>query len=252
MVANNVMTFTLGTTEKSGAALRLKNRLHKSVEQGGILSPFLFNIFDTLIMREFERRCALQGLDAKILGYADDHVICVKFLEDANRALALFAQVCREFGMILEMSKTEFVVPACILSSTSSLSLPISTKESVEIPPKSSVKWLGFNLKYERTHRLQLQLGCMAKLHSYVGELAPHISQETFQAIFRSYVQSTLHYFYIPAKFLKGESFDRFNFWEQKLRSIRDVNSMPLTADICQSQLQKLEQQYPMNPYTLR
>ena len=29
MVANNVMTFTLGTTEKSGAALRLKNRLHK-------------------------------------------------------------------------------------------------------------------------------------------------------------------------------------------------------------------------------
>ena len=234
------------------SALRLKNRLHKSVEQGGILSPFLFNIFDTLIMREFERRCALEELDVKILGYADDHVICVRYLKDANRALELFALVCREFGMILEMSKTEFVIPTCVLSSTPSLSLPISKKESVEIPPKSSVKWLGFNLNYQRTHRLQLHLGCLAKMHSYVSELAPHVSHDSFQAIFRSYVQSTLNYFYIPAKFLKGESLDRFKYWELKLRSIRDVNSMALTADICQSQLQILEQQYPMNPYALR
>jgi len=112
MVANNVMAFTLGSQDNSKNVLRLKSRRNKSVEQGGILSPFLFNIFDTLIMEEFERQCSQRNIDAIILGYADDHVICLKNPAQAAQALQLFLEICRSFGMILEMSKTEFVVPA--------------------------------------------------------------------------------------------------------------------------------------------
>ena len=252
MVSNNVMTFTLGPTENPADAIRLKNRLHKSVEQGGILSPFLFNIFDTLIMHEFEVRCAKEGIEIKILGYADDHVICTKYLKDVNRALQLFADVCQSFGMVLEMSKTEFVIPSNILCSTPSLNIKISKKQSVDIAPKSRVKWLGFYLSYERAHHIKLQLGSLAKLLAYVKELAPHVDADTFQTIFRSYVQSSLNYFYIPAKYLGGDSMASFDNWEIKLRDIRDVDHMPKTADICQNQLSILEQLYPRTAYALR
>ena len=96
MVANNVMTFALVPPGQSDAVLRRKNGLHKSVEQGGILSPFLFNVFDTLIMTEFETRCTAAGIDMKILGYADDHVICVKHLSDVQKALSLSSLRCAE------------------------------------------------------------------------------------------------------------------------------------------------------------
>ena len=154
--------------------------------------------------------------------------------------------------MVLEMSKTEFVVPSTILSRTSPISMQISGKETTTIVPKSSVKWLGFLLEYVKIHNISLKLGSLAKLQAYVAEISPHVNFETFGAIFRSYVQSSLNYFYIPAKYIGGESLANFFIWEDRLRSIRDVNNHPKTADICQNQLTTLELQYPRSPYALR
>ena len=252
MVANNVMTFSLGPLEASDKVLKLKNRLNKSVEQGGILSPFLFNIFDTIIMAEFEKRCIAEGIEAIILGYADDHVICVKKLDDVQRALCLFSSVCREFGMILEKTKTEFVVPANKLGSIQPLIIENGGKESTKICPKSQVKWLGFSLEYSKHSVLILRLGPLAKLFSYVSELAPNVDLETFRTIYRTYVQSSLNYFYIASKYLGGDSMSSLEFWENKLRMLRNLGTMPTTAVICKSQLEILEQSYPRTGYELR
>ena len=154
--------------------------------------------------------------------------------------------------MILEMSKTEFVVPESTLVKTTPLTIEISSKESAIIKPQHRVKWLGFNLEYTRISFLVLNLGSLTKLFVYVSELVPHVDADTFKTIFRTYVQASLNYFYIPAKYLGGSSFTAFVSWEAKLRSIQDVSTMPETAVICQNQLHKLNQAYPRTEYNLR
>ena len=241
------MTFTLGT--RSSADAVLNNRKGKSVEQGGILSPFLFNIFDSQIMTEFERRCVTLGLDARILGYADDHVICVRDASQIKLALETFADVCAEFGMLLEMSKTEYVCSAHDHSQTP-LALSICGK-NISLQSKQKVKWLGFNLDLTTGH-LNLHLGCLTKLHVYLSDLKSHVDTDTFKAIYRTYIQSSLNYFFVAATYLGGSSLSKFFEYEAKFRSVRDVSSLPKTADICQNQLHKLNNTYPIKNYNLR
>jgi len=191
-------------------------------------------------------------IDMKILGYADDHVICVKHLSDVQKALSLFSEVCREFGMILEKSKTEFVIPSNKLSSTQPLTIEISSRETIQISPKSQVKWLGFSLSYPKLSVLELGFGPLAKLYTYASELAPHVDLDTFRTIYRTYVQSSLNYYFVPSKYLGGSSLNKIEHWEAKLRSLRPLGTLPTTAAICKSQLEILEQSYPRTGYDLR
>lgn len=79
----------------------------------------------------------------------------------------------------------------------------------------------------------------------YLSDLAPHVNCDTYKAIFRTYIQSSLNYYYIAAVYLGGDSLVEFCKYEEKLRSIRNVMDLPLTTDICKRQLTTLNQTYP-------
>ena len=116
-------------------------------------------------MTEFENRCQQLNLDAVILGYADDHVICVKNRLDIQTVLCLFNDVCLDYGMVLEMSKTEYVCPSALHKSE-----PLSFQfggSTLEMKSKQKVKWLGFQLDFSSGF-LQLNVSSLMKLYMYV------------------------------------------------------------------------------------
>jgi len=242
MISTNVMNFTLG--EKS--AIILKNRQGKSVEQGGNCSPFNYNVFDSQIILEFEKRLAALGITGVVvIGYSDDHVICCKRFEDCSIAFQTFEQVTREFGILLEPTKTELVCP----NPASNLELETRSGKTVcVVKSKQFVRWLGFNLSF-KNGKLHLNLGALSKLHSYVREINAHVDNTTFTTVYRLYVQSSLNYMYIACERFGGTCKQDFQYWENKFRDIRkssQITALPLTSAICKSQLEFLNQQYPL------
>ena len=76
----------------------------KSIPQGSCLSPFLFNRADYQVVSHAESLFRYSGISAKIVGYADDHVI-VTTVREAQRAVNCFKTAVDLFGFVFEASK---------------------------------------------------------------------------------------------------------------------------------------------------
>lgn len=70
--------------------------------QGGVVSPFLFNILMNALINKFRRKT-----DCTIISYADDILIHVKSYQEIYSALGSISSLCNELGLIISTDKTK-------------------------------------------------------------------------------------------------------------------------------------------------
>ena len=232
--------------QNDGSFRSLKNKPRKGLPQGSILSPYLYNIFDSILLFEMDRRIQQTKLKSYMIGYADDHVFVCSDPRTAELTLKNFVRITRKFGMVLEASKTEFV--------SSHLDQEITTTHEdndgriVVIKSKQKVRWLGFNITLNNS-KLKITLAPLKKLIIYLDELREQVTVYSLEMIYRIYIQSSLN-FYRPVCDFLGQV-DEFETLEAMLRTAAgtSVRRLPRTATITQKQTDMLRTKYKLEKH---
>ena len=94
---------------------RVRNEASQSVEfergvrQGCVLSPDLFSVYSEVLINALEdlNGVLVGGVNIHNLRYADDTVLMAKSEEDLQKLVNRLDQISREFGMEINIKKTE-------------------------------------------------------------------------------------------------------------------------------------------------
>ena len=97
------------------AVIRVRNETSHSVEiergvrQGCVLSPDLFSVYSEVLINALEdlNGVSVGGVNINNLRYADDTVLMAKSEEDLQKLVNRLDQISREFGMEINIKKTE-------------------------------------------------------------------------------------------------------------------------------------------------
>ena len=92
--------------DERGTRRRSGGRDHdQGTPQGGVISPLLSNVYMNAYLRAWKARASEEGLDAKVVNYADDFVLLCR--SRADEALAIARTTAREFRLMLNEQKTQ-------------------------------------------------------------------------------------------------------------------------------------------------
>ena len=127
-----------------GGGLSSKFMVSNGVRQGGILSPYLFNVYmDDLsnALDECNTGCLAGDKVVNHLMYADDLVlICPSAI-----GLSKLLQICEQYGIDhdIKFNSKKSAILICRNSFTKDVSFPVFTISSCKIEESTSVKYLG-------------------------------------------------------------------------------------------------------------
>ena len=219
----------------------ITTRKGKSVEQGGILSPFLFLIFDYMIEKSVRQAAEKAGLKLSMTGFSDDHLMVVPSGPGlAQLAVNIFFETAVKFGMKCEPSKTEWIT---------TLKNCYDTNDALKMPDgklikrKSTFKWLGYLLEFSNKGLRINFKPQLARIRSFFKDLiAFGLTVKSVCKMYRIYAQSLLNYIFTVAIILASNLAD-FSRAEKKLQdkifAKAKVNLKP-TGQIMKNSLYKI------------
>lgn len=156
--------------------------------QGGILSPFLFNVYLDYCLNEIPE--LKEAVEAEIIVcFADDMIARVKSIQQAEKLIKGLEKL-KKFGLDLNKSKSQILggVP-CLEGKTEILRIPIHEK----------VTYLGYT--FSRT-RSQLYSDTRKRINKHInwisGKLSTIKNEQVKALIHSSFGRSLIVYFATP------------------------------------------------------
>lgn len=120
--------------------------LTQGVRQGGILSPYLYNIYTEDLLtnvKSMKIGCSLpNGLRTAIIAYADDIILMSPSLKHLQSMVSLCEEHGKDNGLKFNPSKTK---TQFVISGQSKLTNPKLNLQSTEINPQDTLNHLGFH-----------------------------------------------------------------------------------------------------------
>ena len=226
-----------------GGSVSSKFTVYNGVRQGGILSPFLFNVYmDDLSvnLKKCPTGCIAGGTAVNHLMYADDIVL----LRPSATGLSLRLHVCEKYGLDHDIifNSTKSVVIIFRNSSLKDFSFPSFEMNGESIKEVPVVKYLGHVIIADMKDDLDIMRQCR-QLYAQCNALARrvHMSSDNVKVtLFRSYCSS----FYTSPL-----------WWKYRVNSIRKLyvayNNAFRMLFIPQIRWWKMKKQEEKDAYTL-
>ena len=124
--------------------------VYSGVRQGGVLSPFLFNLYVNCIITELRRKrlgCCINDIYLGILMYADD----ILLLSSSCIELQNMLNVCSDIGTDLSIHFNAKKSACCVVGPHNSIILCTLSINNINLMWHGRIKYLGFYLKSATT-----------------------------------------------------------------------------------------------------
>ena len=175
--------------------------ISQGVRQGSILSPYLYNLYTELLLKEMETNCkfgtSIYGIFTAIVMYADDIILMSPTLSGLQKLANLCNDYSNKNGISLNPEKTELLISGNPLT-TRSLFL-----DHFKIHPQQSLKHLGFKWTLHiRSHQATVETENIQErinnfwtiIHTLINSGIKFCHPETIVSLFKSLPIPTLTY----------------------------------------------------------